>query len=98
MNENYRQPAMPDGAVEERRVRHLDANRVAAADRVDVRERREVRRPVARDVDEPVLAGHEGAEIAARPLFEGLMVGAVDEDHVHAHPWNANAADRLAAA
>src|SRR6478735_9754663 len=49
------------------------------------------------DVDEPVFAWHERAGIAARAFLERLVVGAVDEHHVHAHAGNANTPDRLSA-
>src|SRR5262249_49919654 len=54
-------------------------------------------RAVAGDVDETVLPRHERLQVAPRPFRQRVVVGAVDEDHVHAHPWDANTADRLAA-
>ena len=64
---------------------------------VDVRERREIRRAVARDVDEPVLPGHERALLASRAFLERLVVGAVDEHQVQAHARHAYPPDRLTA-
>src|SRR5439155_1474074 len=80
-------------AVDERRVRQLDLDRVSGPDRVDVRERREVRRPVSGDVDEAVLAGHERAQVAARALRQRVVVGAVDENHVESDAVDPDPAD-----
>ena len=80
-------PVARDG-IDERAVGHIDRDPVTAAHPVDVRERREVRRPVARDVDEPVLPRHEGPQVASRPFLQGVVVGAVHEHHVQTHPWN----------
>jgi hypothetical protein len=88
---------MPGCAVDERRVRHLDADRIARADRVDVRKRREVCRPVSCDVDEPVLARHEATQVTARPLLQRLVVGAVHDHHPQPDPADRDAADRLPA-
>ena len=52
---------VPGDRVDERAVRHRERDVIAFAQGVDVRERREVRRAVAGDVDELALAGHEGA-------------------------------------
>jgi hypothetical protein len=92
-----RHDAMSGCSIDERRVWHLDADHVAPADRVDVREGREVRRPVSRDVDEPVLAWHEAAKVTARPLFQRLVVGAVHDHHPQSDAADRDAADRLAA-
>src|SRR5919201_416032 len=83
--------------VDELPVRDLDRDPVAGPHRVDVRERRQVGRAVSGDVKEPVLTGHERAQVAARPLLQRLVIGAIDEDHVHAHARHADAADRLPA-
>jgi hypothetical protein len=86
---------MRRGAVDERAVRHLEPDGVAAADLVDVRERGEVGRSVARDVDEAVLARHVRALVAAGPFLQRVVVGAVDENHVEPDAADDDPPDRL---
>ena len=54
----WRRRCVARDRVEERPVRQLERHAVAGAAALDVRERREVGRPVAGDVDELALAGH----------------------------------------
>jgi len=49
---------------------------------------------VTGDVDEPALAGHRSALVAARPSLQRRAVGAVDDDRVEAEGRNAQASDR----
>src|SRR6266511_4754935 len=83
--------------VDEGAVRHLDRDAVAGSKGVDERERREVRPAVAGNIDEAVLAGHEGAQVSPGALLECLVVGAVDEEHAQTDVRNPEPADRLAA-
>src|SRR6266498_3936367 len=87
---------MSRDAVGERAVGHLDRDRVPLAQVVDVREGRQVGRAMTGDVDESVLAGYEASEVAAGPLLERVVVGAVDEDHVEAEARDPDPADRVA--
>ena len=88
--------AMPRDAVDERRVGKFEEDLVTRSKLVDVRERREVRRAMPRDVDELLLAGHERLQVAPRPAAQVGHLGAVDHDHVDPEPRDLDSRNRVA--
>ena len=64
-----RHDSVTTDSVDERRVRHPQRHAVATPQTLDVRERCEKGRPVARDVDKSSLSRHVRAKVAARPLL-----------------------------
>jgi hypothetical protein len=88
--------AVAGDLVVEGRVRQLEGDGIAGAEAVDVGERRQVRRPVAGDVDELTLARYVGVHLAARPLCQVVVRGAVDDDRLEAEAGDDHPADRLA--
>ena len=88
---------VPGDAYCELPVRHRRAmTRSPRLQAVDPRERRAVRRAVARDVRQLALAGHERLPVEARPALERTRRRAVDDDHVEAEVRDRDAPDRAA--
>jgi len=88
--------SMAGDAVVDRRIRELDRDRVARPELVDVAERCTVRRPVAGDVDELVLAGHEGLQVTPRASPEVGHARPVHDHRVEPESRDAQPGDRVA--
>src|SRR6185437_1935940 len=59
-------------------------------------ERREVRRAMAGDVDEPALAGQPAPGVVTRPFLQLALPRALDDDHVEPDPPDGQTADGVA--
>jgi len=81
--------------VDKLAVRHFEPDEVAGLDVVDICERSEEGRAMARDVDEAVLSRHVRAQISTGPPLERTFVGSVDEDHVQTEAADDDSTDRL---